>query len=223
MHVYIFRGIELIFRKEWRVGQRTRAVWLTMFMFALTTLACVSMGMHAYSLAPQLLAALLWVILFFASMTGMDRMFVDEDLGGTLLALQIYGFPQAVLLGKMLYAFFSLLLMAAFILPVFLLFMDCQVTNVWLFTGTVFLGLWGIAAAGTLIAALTIRATVHSGLFSVLMLPITLPVFLPAIALTAAAFGKEEVALSYLGGIFLYNLILMTGASLLFDYLWYED
>ena len=55
------------------------------------------------------------------------------------------------------------------------------------------------------------------------MLPVILPVFIPAIALTAAAFGDGTASLSYLVSMILYDLILTVGASLLFDYLWYED
>ena len=49
------------------------------------------------------------------------------------------------------------------------------------------------------------------------------PVFLPAISLTAGAFGGGAVTVSYLGGMALYDFILLVGASMLFDYLWYED
>jgi heme exporter protein B len=48
-------------------------------------------------------------------------------------------------------------------------------------------------------------------------------VFLPAISLTAEALGGEDPSFSYLGGLALYDMILMVGASLLFDYLWYEE
>ena len=222
MHVSIFQGIKLVFGKELTAGLRFRAAWAAMFMFALTTLACVSMAMQGGGLDPRLLAALLWVILFFASMAGADRVFADEDTAGTLLALQVYGPAQAVLLGKMLYTFFLLLVLAVFITPLFLMFMDCTVTAPLVLAGTIFLGTWWIAAAGTLIAALTTGASIHSGLFSILMLPVILPVFLPAIFLTTGAFGGD-VQLSYLGGMGIYDLILTLGASVLFDYLWFEE
>ena len=54
------------------------------------------------------------------------------------------------------------------------------------------------------------------------MLPVILPVFLPAIFLTTGAFGGD-VQLSYLGGMGIYDLILTLGASVLFDYLWFEE
>lgn len=219
----LWPGIKLVFRKELILGLRFKAAWGAMFMFALTTLACVSLALQGGSLEPKLSAALLWIILFFASMAGADRGFADEDMAGTLLTLQIYGGAQPVLLGKMLYSFFLLTLLALFIAPLFLVLTGAEVIAAGVFIAALLLGTAGIAAAGTLIAALTTGARVKSGLFSVLMLPVILPVFLPAIFLTAGALGSGSISMSYLGGMALYDGILVVGASVLFDYLWYED
>jgi heme exporter protein B len=94
-----------MFRKELTLGLRFKAAWGAMFMFALTTLACVSLALQGGQLEPELAAALLWIILFFASMAGADRGFADEDTAGTLLTLKLYGGAQPVLWGKMLYSF----------------------------------------------------------------------------------------------------------------------
>ena len=74
-----FEGARLVLRKELRCSLREPAAWGAMFMFALTTLACVSLSLSGMTLEPKLLAALLWVILFFASMAGADRGFGDEE------------------------------------------------------------------------------------------------------------------------------------------------
>lgn len=223
MNGSIFQGVELVFRKELTLGLRFKAAWAAMFLFALTTLSCISLALQGSALEPRLLAALFWVILFFSSLAGADRVFGDEDMAGTLLVLKVYGPSQAILFGKMLYTAFILLILAVFITPLFLIFMNGSAALPGLLLGTLAAGIWGIAAAGTLIASLLVGASVHSGLFSILMLPVILPVFIPAIALTAAAFGDGTASLSYLVSMILYDLILTVGASLLFDYLWYED
>ena len=223
MNGSIFQGVELVFRKELTLGLRFKAAWAAMFLFALTTLSCISLALQGSALEPRLLAALFWVVLFFSSLAGADRVFGDEDMAGTLLVLKVYGPSQAILLGKMLYTAFILLILAVFITPLFLIFMNGSAALPGLLLGTLAAGIWGIAAAGTLIASLLVGASVHSGLFSILMLPVILPVFIPAIALTAAAFGDGTASLSYLVSMILYDLILTVGASLLFDYLWYED
>ena len=170
-----------------------------------------------------MLAALLWVLLFFSSMAGADRVFADEETAGTLTALRVYAPSQVVLFGKLLYEFLVLCVLSGFLLPFFMVFLGAETEQLFLLTATMAVGLWGIAAAGTLISALTVGASVRSGLFSVLTLPVILPVFLPAIRLTEAAFGGTPAPLFFLGGIVLYDMILSVGASLLFDCLWYEE
>ena len=219
----LWPGIKLVFVKEVTLGLRFKAAWWAMLMFALTTLACVSMALQGAPLEPKLAAALLWIILFFASMAGADRSFVDEDTAGTLPTLKLYGAAQMVLWGKLLYTGFLLLCLTVFIAPLFLLLTGAEVMLGGVFLGTLLLGTLGISAAGTLIAALTCGAQVKSGLFSILMLPVILPVFLPAIFLTAGALGSGSAPLSYLVGMGLYDGVLLMGASVLFDYLWYED
>lgn len=217
----LWQGVKLVFVKELTLGLRFKAAWAAMFMFALTTLACVSLALQGAALEPRLAAALLWIILFFASMAGADRSFAEEDTAGTLPALQLYASAQPVLWGKMLYTAFLLAVLALFIVPLFLVLTGTLAAPVLL--AVILLGIVGIAAAGTLVAALSSGARVKSGLFSVLMLPVILPVFLPAIFLTAASFGAGEFAVSYLGGMALYDLLLAVGASVLFDYIWYVD
>ena len=72
MHASLWQGIKLVFGKEFTLGLRFKAAWSTMFMFALTTLACVSLALQGAPLEPELAAALLWIILFFAAMAGGD-------------------------------------------------------------------------------------------------------------------------------------------------------
>ena len=160
----LWPGIKLVFTKEFTLGLRFKAAWAAMLMFALTTLACVSMALQGAPLEPNLAAALLWIILFFASMAGADRSFADEDMAGTLATLKLYGAAQMVLWGKLLYTGFLLLCLTVFIAPLFLLLTGAEVV-----------------------------------------------------------LGGGSAPLSYLVGMALYDGVLLMGAAVLFDYLWYED
>lgn len=213
---------KLMFRKELIGGLRFKAAWQVMLMFALTALSCISLALQGEPLEPRLQAALLWILLFFSSAVGMDRNFADEEMRGTLPMLKIYGDPQGVLFGKMAYSLLVLMILASLATGLFLMLTNAQITNMTGFLVTELVGLLGLGAAGTFLSALSVGSRIKSGLFSVLMLPIILPVFLPAISLTASALGAGDFHLSYLGGMILYVLILMVGASILFDEFWYE-
>lgn len=221
MPVSPFKGALLVLKKELRVAFRSRSALLTMLMFSLTSLLCVSFLIKGARLSPELYAALLWVVLFFSALTGAGRVFAEEVEGGTLLALRVYGSAQAVLWGKMLYTFLLLLLIGMVTLPLLVILLDVDVASPLLLLAAAVLGLGGIAAAGTLVGALTIGASEKGGLFLVLMLPVVLPALLMAGAVSGAAFGGAG-SLSLLWALLLYDAVLALGASVLFDYLWYE-
>lgn len=218
-----FEGARIVMCKELRVSFRQQAGWCAMLMFALTTLACVSLSLSGGILEPKLQAALLWVILFFSSIAGADRGFADEDMAGTLPTLRLYGASQSVLWGKVGYTFCLLLILAAFLVPLYLIFLDVMILRPLWLLAAIIVGMAGLSIAGTLLGALATGASVRGGIFTVLMLPVILPVFLPGIALTDMAFGGEGGSGSYLLGMILYDLMLGVAASLLFDYLWYDD
>lgn len=223
MHASLYQEIKTVFQKEFRLCLRSRSSWLVVIMFALTTLACVSLLLQGDRLSPRLLASLLWVILFFSLLAGAGRGFADEEQSGTLLALQIYGSSQAVLFGKGIFMALLLFVLGLLILPAYLILMDCDVFSPFFLILTLLAGTYGMAIAGTLLSALMTGAKVQNGLLSILMLPIMLPVLLPAIVLTSGCFSGSLTSLSYLWGMLLYDAILTVAASLLFDFLWYED
>ena len=209
-----------VLRKELTAGLRHRAAFASMLMFCLTALACVSLAIGGAALEPKLLAALLWIIIFFASTAGLDRTFEDEAASGTLSTLRVYVDAQSILFGKMLYAFLSLTALMIFLLPLFVILFDCAIAAPLPLLATIALGLSGLSSAGTLIAAIASTASVKSGLFSILLFPVVLPIFLPAIGLTAAAFGDGDLSTTMLISMTLYDAILITAASILFDRLW---
>ena len=191
-----------------------------MMMFALTAVASLSLSMTGGFIEQKFLAALLWVVIFFAASAGISGTFDDEAQAGTLPTLKLYADAQAILFGKMIYVLLSLAALTIFILPIFLILFDVVVEKIFLLLTTIFFGLIGIAAAGTLTAALTTSATVKGGLFPILLFPITLPIFLPAINLTEISFTGGAFESSSLIVIAAFDLILITAASILYDYLW---
>lgn len=209
-----------VLKKEIAIGFRHRAAFASMLMFCLTALACVSLAIGGAVLEPKLLAALLWIIIFFAATVGIDRAFEEEAAAGTLDTLRIYADAQSILFGKILYALLSLTALMIFLLPMFIILFDCSIERLLPLMLTVMLGLIGLSGAGTLIAAISSTASVKSGLFAILLFPIVLPIFLTAIGLTAATFGGSNFDSSMWIAMTLYDAILITAASILFDHLW---
>ena len=218
MRASILRATLNVARKELLDGIRLRAGYVTMGMFALTVIAFLSMSLAWGTMDVRLASALLWIVIFFAATLQGERLFAEEAAAGTLLFLWIYVPAQAVLFGKMAAHFITLVVLSAFVLPLVIILMDAPLVLNACFVGTLFLGLWGMTAADTLLAAVAANASVRGGLVPVLLLPSMLPILLPAISLLA---GGGEPAL--LGGMLIYDMALTVGASMLFDSLWIES
>lgn len=191
-------------------------------MFSLTALAVVALSLYGIVPSPKMAAALLWIVLFFSASVGLDRIFSEEVAQNTLMALRIYATSSGILWGKLAYAIVLLWGMGIFTVALFFFFLGTETVSPFYFFVVLLLGMWGMAGAGVLIAALTVAAEAKSGLFAVLLLPVLLPVLLPAIYVTGQLLDRQAIALTYLGGIALYDAILTLAASVLFDALWQE-
>lgn len=217
MRASTFEAARRVAYKELLDGVRHRAGYVTMGMFALTVIAFMSMSLAGDMPDARQSATLYWIVLFFAATLQGERLFAEEAAAGTLLFLRIYAPAQAVLFGKMAAHLVTLLILSVIIMPFVIVLMDAMFMLDAAFLTVLLLALWGIAAADTLLAAVAASASVRGGLVPVLLLPSMLPILLPAIAITA---GEDEAVL--LGGIFIYDMALTVGASILFDHLWIE-
>lgn len=218
-HSRLIETIFTIFRKDFLVNLRNPAAFVTMLMFALTSTAILSLAIGLADFDEKILSALLWIILFFAASSGISGTFDRESSAGTLPTLKLYAPPQAILFGKIFFVMMSLILLAIFIFPIFFILFDCVVKEIFLFVMTVLLGIIGLSTAGTLISALTVSASVKGGLFSVLLFPVALPIFFPAIKLTELTLTTSEINFEFLIVMFFYDAILLLVSSILYDYL----
>ena len=155
------QGARLIFRREVACAMRSRSSWAAMFMFSLTAIAALSFALRCAPPEPQVAAGLLWVVLFFSAEAGVGRAFYEEAASGTLLALRIYAGAQAVFVGKFCYTLFMLTALAVFDLALFQVFLGFSLADFFaamVFLLVVFLGIWGLAAAGGIVSARARRA-----------------------------------------------------------------
>ena len=218
-----FLKIKQILWKEITTEMRTRSSLGTLLMFSLTTLAAVSMSIGSQRLAPEFLSVLFWIILFFSSMAGLPRVFLQESDAGTLLTLRLYASSQAVFFGKFFYNLLLLLILVLFLLPLFLIFLNADIYAPGMLCLLLLLGIIGLAAATTLIAALITQVQNQGTLFTILSFPILLPLLLLCIQLTTEALlPGAEVTRNRLLFLASYDLVLLGIASILFDYLWYD-
>ncbi len=187
-----------VLAKELRSELRSRVALNAVGLFALTTLIAVAYQIGPYRIheedRPHLLAALLWIILFFAAISGLARVFVKEEDAHTAKTLRLAARPLAVFFGKLLFNLLLVLALEACIVPLYLALMGYQVSGVAGLIAVLLAGGVALAAATTLVAAIISRASGSGTLFAVLTVPLALPLLVVLIQGTRAAASSSEFA-----------------------------
>jgi len=213
-----------VFAKDVRLELRTRYALNAILMFAVTTLAAVSFSVGQSGLPPKLLAALFWIVMLFSAMSGLAQAFIREEEVGTALTLKLMADPDPVYIGKLLFNFSLLTVMAALITPIFFIFTDAPASGIATFILVLALGVIGLCSATTLVAAIIAKASVKGALFAVLSFPILMPLLLVLVSATekvldSGAIGDIATEVQFLVA---YGVVMVTGSFLLFKFVWQE-
>jgi len=212
-----------VFRKEIAMEFRSRIALSALFLFMVITISTIAFTTAGERIEKYIASALLWIVLFFGSMTGLSRTFVMEEERGTSLLLKLSSRPIEVFLGKLLFTMtlsMSLSILGAGLFLFFLPSLDIgNLTLYWIMVSVLSICM---ASAITAIAAIISKANGKGALFPVLSFPVLLPPALLGIeALSMAIHGAPiseagstiVVLLSYAG-------IMISVSSLLFEFIW---
>jgi heme exporter protein B len=213
--------------KDVRAEFRTRVALSSLGLFALTTLAAVAYSIGPFQLdeadRPFLLSALLWIVIFFASMAGLDRSFVKEEESHTAPLLRLAAEPLVVWAGKLLFNLGLLYVLMAMLVPLFCILMSFPVQLPGAFVAILAVGGYTLAVVTTLVAAIIAKAMTRGALFSVLSLPLLLPLLIFVIqGTTAVAQGSMEDVLSTLRAVSSFGGIMTVVSVFLFPVVWNE-
>ena len=96
----------LIFKKDLLNEFKTRYAVNAILLFSIVTLTAVSFSIGTFSVGEELLSALLWIILFFSSMSGLAHIFVREEETHTSDTLKLVAPATSIFTGKLLFNFF---------------------------------------------------------------------------------------------------------------------
>lgn len=211
-----------IFQKDLRQEFRTRYAVNAIFLFALTTLIVISFSISAVGLTTTISSSLLWIIIFFSSMSGLSHIFVREEEQQTADTLKLVAPPVSIYLGKWLFNTVLLLGIEVVLIPLFLVFMNISVGNFLAFFIILLSGSLGVASVATIIAAIISRASAKGALFAVLSFPISLPVLVSAIQGTALALKGESTfsCMNEIQVLFSFTVVIVTASILLFEFVW---
>lgn len=214
-----------VFRKEIAMEFRSRIALSALFLFMVITISTIAFTTAGEKIEKYIASALLWIVLFFGSMTGLSRTFVMEEERGTSLLLKLSSRPIEVFFGKLLFTMTLSMSLSILGAGLFLFFLPSLIIgNMMLYWIIVIILSVCMASAITAIAAIISKANGKGALFPVLSFPVLLPPALLGIeALSMAIHGANIseagstiiVLLSYAG-------IMISVSSLLFEFIWNE-
>ena len=212
-----------IFTKDFRSELRTRYALNALLMFVITTISIILFAIGNEAPSVEILAGMLWIVIFFSAMSGMSRSFVSEEERGTVMTLHLIATPASVYFGKLVFNLILLLSMNIITVVLYLLVIpNFIVQSFSIFVVTLIMGTLGLASAATIIAAIIAKSNTKGTLYPVLSFPILLPLLLTVISATKMAI--EGVAFSDAGGEFRilisYTVVITAVSYLLFDYVW---
>jgi len=197
-------------RKDLRLELRSRDTFLSMVLFVVATLVVFSFSLPAGT-EEEAAYGLLWVALLFTAILGLTRAFAAEReqrvLDGLILA------PcdrSAIWLGKAIAVLAFLALAEVVALPAFALFFE-PVT--WEVVAAVVLANLGLAAVGTLLAAMAAASRARELLLPLLLLPLAIPIVVGGVG---ASISDDPGR--FLGFLALYDLIFAILSWASFEY-----
>lgn len=217
-----------VFAKEVRSELRSRVAINAIGLFGLTTLVAVAYQIGPYQIhqqdRPHLLAALLWIIVFFAALSGLQRVFVKEEDAHTAKTLRLAARPLAVWGGKLLFNVVLLAALETFLVPLYSVLMGMQVASVLPFIVLLAAGCGAMAATATIVAAIIARASRSGTLFAILAVPLMLPLLVMLIAGTRMAMTSPRWSdiLPALQGVGALAGVTLIASVYLFPVIWHD-
>ncbi len=205
--------------KDLVVELRTRETLVAGSVLALLIVAIFAFALElAPATARDVAPGLLWTTLAFAGVLTFGRLFGPERDRGSLDGLLLApADPSALYVGKMASALLFMLLVLVVTLPAL-----AALTGAPLLTAAVvpvaLLGLLGLAAAGTLFAALALSGRARDVLLPILFLPLSIPVVLTATGATRLI-AQGQPSGPALGVLAACDALYIAASTLLFPYI----
>jgi len=219
------RAVSALLRKDLRLELRTRESVPAMVLFSLGTFVLFHFALRRDDVDGDLAAGVLWVTLLFASVLGMNRLFVAEREEGGFDGFLLAPVDRTALFvakAALLFAFLALVEVAAVAAFSVLLLGPSPWAALPRLALVLVLADLGLAVIGTLVGALAIQTRARDLLVPLIAIPLSLPLVIAGSRATSpllAAGGAEALEARWLLILGLYDLVFGLLAYAIFDFL----
>lgn len=218
----LFHQIKFLIRKELMLEWRSRYALNGILLYVVSTVFVCYLSFREIS-NPPTWNALFWIIMLFASINAITKSFMQESRGRQLYYYTITG-PQAIIISKIIYNVFLMLLLSLIALGFYSLVFKNPVGDPLLYLLAVLLGSVSFASVFTMISGIASKSGAGGSLMAILSFPLVIPLLIVLIKLSKNALDglDRAVSLDEIAILLAINAIVITTSLLLFPYLWRE-
>lgn len=215
----LFSEIKSLIYKDILLEWRQKYAFNGILLYIASTVFVVYLAV--IQVEPKIWLALFWIIMLFASVNAIAKSFLQENRGRLLYYYSIAS-PQAIIISKIIYNIFLMLILSIICIGIYSLVVGNPVKNFLIFMLTVILGGIGFSLTFTMISAIVSKANNNSTLMAILSFPIIIPIIKILIQLSALTLLPQIPEMIYKDIFLLLSIdaIVTTVAILLFPYLW---
>lgn len=220
----LFRTALFLAKKDLYSELKTKQILTTQIIFAGLVIVVFSFAFDpANNTTKAVIPGVIWVIIVFAGILGLNRSFISEQRNDTMQGLLVAPMEAAsIYLGKFLANFTMMLVVEIVSIPfLFLLFDFKFLGSIPFFILVVFLGSFGFIAIGTFLAALAANSKSSEMLLPLLLFPITTPILIGVVQATKIILTNMEKissAIAWIQLVTAYDMIFFVVCFLLIDY-----
>ncbi|EKN69864.1 cytochrome c-type biogenesis protein CcmB [Neobacillus bataviensis LMG 21833] len=220
----LFRTALFLAKKDLYSELKTKQILTTQIIFAGLVIVVFSFAFDpANNTTKAVIPGVIWVIIVFAGILGLNRSFISEQRNDTIQGLLVAPMEAAsIYLGKFLANFAMMLVVELVSIPFLFLLFDFKFLGSFpYFILTVFLGSFGFIAIGTFLAALAANSKSSEMLLPLLLFPITTPILIGVVQATKIILTNMEKlssALAWIQLVTAYDVIFFVVCFILIDY-----
>ena len=224
-----FSQFKVLLGKDLRQEFRTKEMLVSMGVYAFLVIIVFGVALSFARPGSEFLevsGGLLWALIIFTSLLGLNRSFSNEKENGCLEGILLAPLDRGVIfLSKATSNLVFLLIVEVIAIPLYWLFFSSVVQpaeSAWLMVMPVLLGSVGIAGIGTLLSTITVNTRGKDVMLALLFVPVVFPLMYACVsATTACIVGGDVMADAFGISLILaaaYDVIMLLASWVLYDF-----